>query len=70
MIALKNREDRIKSITRIISRLSAGEQEALLKGLEKKSMLEKAKRFAGAVDDNKLTMQDIMAEVMTVRGEA
>ncbi len=70
MIAIKNGEDRVKSITRIVSKLSTDEQEALLKGLEKKSLLEKAKRLAGAVADNKLTIQDIVAEVMTVRAEA
>lgn len=70
MITIKNREDRVKSITRIVSELSTDEQEVLLKGLEKKRLLEKATQLASAVADNKLTMQNIVAEVIAARAEA
>ncbi|WP_028667668.1 hypothetical protein [Runella zeae] len=64
MSAIANRE---QQITSLIKKLSANEQDALLKALKKQLLLAKAEKLEHSVKDNRINMSEIVEEVRKAR---
>lgn len=64
MSAIANRE---QQITSLIKKLSATEQDALLKALKKQLLLAKAEKLEHSVKDNHINMSEIVEEVRKAR---
>lgn len=69
MVTITNKKQRISRITSMVNKLSAQEQNELLKRLEQKIMEEKAQKLAGGVIKNNLTMSGIVNEVRKARNQ-
>jgi hypothetical protein len=64
MSAIANKE---QQITSLIKKLSANEQDALLKALKKQLLLAKAEKLEHSVKDNRINMSEIVEEVRKAR---
>ena len=69
MVTITNKKQRVSRITSMVNKLSAQEQNELLKRLEQKIMEEKAQKLAGGVIKNNLTMSGIVNEVRKARNK-
>lgn len=69
MVTITNKKQRVSRITSMVNKLSAQEQNELLKRLEQKIMEEKAQKLAGGVIKNNLTMSGIVNEVRKARNQ-
>lgn len=69
METISKKEERVRRITNVFSKLSVKEQNELLKRLEQKIMIEKAEKLANGVLKNNLSMDDIVNEIRKVRNK-
>lgn len=61
--------NRVQEISNLVTKLTANEQDALLKALKKQVLLAKAEKLNRSIKPNSINMQEIVEEVRKARQE-
>lgn len=69
MSTIANNKDIVLEIINLVSQLSKNKQEALIEGLKKYILMQKAIELEKSISPNNITMEDIINEIKENRDE-